>query len=392
MKKVVCLLLALCIIFSCTACCQRTTEKCTEVPEEKILMNWNRYLQICEAKYSAIQWAAEYLAEFAISPDLTTCRRAISAAESVGAILDKIEIPAFDITTQDIENALLCGIDISYLNMEFSSAAAGLNTSALTWQAIARDILTEGFWKYGIEYLEKTAQLQLAEAKINAEYLRLTTNYLLLSLGKTSFDAKMQTEYPTLFPQDTTFIDSIAQTENEVSCCLDELENLISSYSELSGIHTANNLIFEDALLRNDYSEIHNETIMWKEDCFLIPCPTWDSLPAVFSYSTRKNGEIEWTNMGADLSTYPDGLILQYDNISKTDFSLYLNILENTGITCTTFTGNLSDAEACQYIFSDGKNNFAVNWNNNTATLYITQRSAHFCPLWYKLYISENTD
>lgn len=386
MKKVLTIMLALSLIFSFSGCFART-EKAVLDCEEKITKNWLEYLAVNEAKYFAIIWGAEYINEFCKAPDITSYRRALAATEAVAATLCKLEIPEFTVTQQDINSAMQQGMDVSFLDIEFAALEADIAADITLWENIFRDVMTDGFWSYGTEYLEKQAQFQLDEAKNNIQYLCYTTNYLMLLLNKSSYFGNISERFPTLFKPDELFIDSFEDVEVKVSDCLDELESLISEQAEIAGIQTANSIVFEDAISSGDYSEVYSYALDWGSKASTVPLPQWDALPTVYSY--RRDGQMEnmaWTSVGEDLSEVPNGLILEYEGLSTAQVSEYVDSLLGMGF---EFTSSEESSDGVSGItHTDGTNGFTVQWEEGITTLCIDRENICFCPRWYSDYLT----
>lgn len=391
MKKSLSLFLIFVLIFSLIGCtnAKKTGEKAVlnAQAELKITENWNKYLEINEIRYSAVKWAAEYIEDFCESPDIISARRALAASEAAYATLSELEIPEFTITSDDIDKALASGVDVSFLEMEFSSLELDLAVASALWESISRNIIYEGYWSYGMEYLEKTAETQLEISEINTEYLRITTNYLMLLLGKDSFDENMVKTYPTIFGKNKPFITSLSEAEEAATDCLDNLEEASSSYSELTGIQTANQHILEEAVKSGDYSEIFEKALTWGEKIFVIPCPSWDAIPDVLSYRSSGDEKIIWTSVGDNLDDVPEGLLLKYENVSKKELKQYVSYLEKIYGYGISVTGNYDDSAPFKLIYADGKNEFAITWDNADVTMMITQDTTCFCPAWYINYL-----
>lgn len=386
MKKLLSIMLTFTVLLSLSGCFAKT-EKVILESEGKITENWLEYLAVNEAKYSAVLWGAEYIIEFCKDPDVAGYRQALSAAETVAATLAGIEIPEFTVSQEDISSAMEKGVDISFLELEFNSLETDITDNALLWNGVSRDLLTDGFWSYGTEYLEKHAQFQLDEARLIIRYLRYTTNYLMLLLGKTSYPDNISDSFPALFKSDEPFIDSLSDVESGVSDCLDELEALISNCSEISSIQSANAIILENAVSSGDFSKVYSLALDWGKNAFVIPLPQWDTLPAVYSYhQDRQTENVAWTSVGEDLSDVPNGLVLEYEGLTMTQVNEYIDSLSGVGFKFTLTEENVDGLQEITY--TDGITGFKVQRKDDIAILCIDRESICFCPRWYSDYLT----
>lgn len=388
MKKILSLCLCLILLFSFTACGEKQKETMDTETAQAICKDWSDYLALNEKLYSGLIWASEHILAFCEKPDVEALRRALAATEAISATLSELEVPTFPETQSNINKAMEQGIDVTFLELEYSSLENTIASLYSTWLALSRDITTEGFWSYGIEYLQKSADLQLRSAKKNAEYLRHTTNYLLVLFGKDSFEEIPTEDYPTIFPSAEGFITSSEKIEAKVTLCLDELQEILNEYSGLAAIQTANSAILNDALMLYNYDKIFSLALDFGKNGFALRQPPWDALPVFYTYHSVSDDGTKWTAAKDDLSTAPRGLIIEYENVSKAELKRYVDFLEASGFPAATINGNYEDNEPFEYFYVDGTNEFAVKWQDGIATIYITQSNIYICPLWYILYLT----
>lgn len=401
MKKIISLLMAAVLIFSFTACSivknpdpsDETIDVVKRVQfegKENILKSWNDFLIVNDKIFSTIRWAATYIKDYCENPDIDSYRRALSAAGAVSTIIRLIEIPDTYISDADFASAAKKGIDVSFINAEFSALKDSKNSYAELWESISRDVATESFWSYGVEYLEKTAEVQLRQAQSNIDYYRYTTNYILLMLGENSFIPDACNECPAILSNDTEFITDISVVEKEISASLDGIEACISEHAKVESIQKANIYMMNNAVTSEDYTEIYSNALTWGKDKNVIPLPSWGALPVFYSSKSDGSEKIQTISSGDDLTEVPPDILLQYKNTEKSEFIEYAEFLYSLGYTPTGSGGGSYDGnEPMNLIFSLGDSAFSIDWKDNRATIFIMSADVALVPIWYYVYLNK---
>ena len=348
--------------------------------------NWNEYLAVNEKKFSVIMWGGNYINQFLENPDITGFRRALAAAETIGATLKVLEVPNFTLSATDYDSALAVGVDLSFMDIEFSSLKDTFESDLTLWEGMVRSIMTDSYWSYGMEYLEKAIDVQRRQAQANIDYLRLTTNYLLLLYGENSFPAEMIDKYPTIIKETDNFIEDISTVQKKVSAVLDILEDVSGEYAEIESIQNANNSAMNQAVTSEDYSAIYAAALSWGKNTDIIPLPSWDSLPVIYTYSMDDSEQVQWTSNGDDLTNVPPSLLIQCEDVSKASFTEYAEMINTLATELLSSEGDYYYDASLQFVFNLGNTEFLLSWEDQIATLLIGSADAVFAPLWYLIY------
>lgn len=388
MRKILSFFLAMVLALSLVACgTNNNPAKNVEFDgKDEILKAWSEYLKVNEKELSSIRWGVTYIKTLCEKPDAANYRRALAAAEAVGATIKNIEVPDLKISDEAFAAAVKSGVDLSFIKTEFSGLETSLYSDAELWENLSRDISTESFWSYGTEYLENTADIQLRQAQVNSNNLRYTTNYILLMLGESSFIPDICKDCPTVFGQDNSFIKTTAEVEEKMSASLDELEECISDYAKIESIQNANLSVITKAVSTHDYSEVYSAALPWGKETDVIPMPNWSALPVFYSYTTDSSDEIHWTTVGDDLTNIPS-LYVTFDKTAKEDFVSYVEMLNSVGYELISGSGSYDGAEPMNLVFKKGNTEFSVDWDDNAATILIIDADVAVCPLWYFIYL-----
>lgn len=405
MKKLISLFMVAVFLFTFTACGAKkgtasknsitnsydeteTLKKVEFDGKDDILNTWSEYLKVNEKSFSAIKWGSAYIKEFCKNPDISGYRRALAASETVSATIKNIEVPDLNVSEADLTAATEKGIDLSFVNMEFSGIKNNLYASEKLWESLSRDIATEAFWSYGIEYLEKTADVQSRQAQAYIDNLRHTTNYLLLLLGENSFVSAVCKDCPVIFGKDNEFIKNTADVEEKISASLDNLEACVSEQAKIESIQNANIYVMSNAVTTGKYDEVYSAALAWGKNKNIIPLPSWESLPVFYSYKSENSEQIKWTSAGDDLADVPPSLLVEYIDTSKADFIEYAEFLYSLGYTTSSAEGSYDGTEPMNLVFSLGDTAFSIDWKNNRATILIISADVILAPLWYYVYIN----
>ena len=405
MKKIFCILISAALLFSFAGCGKQPapdenkTEKAvasdkaepenaniTDISAKNAFMeNWLKYLDFNEKKFSSIIWGAEYIKQFCKNPDVAGYRRAVSAAETVGATLKVLEAPVFSISENDYNTILEINHDLSFVEAEISAIKADTDSDLALWESLSHDILTEAFWSYGTEYLDKTADILLLQAEANTDYLRYTTNYLYLVLGYNKYPADVTKNYPTVFRSGNDFISDETEINKKSSASLDMLEKVNSDHSEIESIQKANISILSEAVSTGDYSKVESAALDWAKKSTLIPVPAFGTLPTVYTY--RKTADkSQWISAGENLSVVPAGLLLEYENVSKKSFTDYAELINSMGAKLMSSTGEYSGSSAFSVALKLDNTEISADWDNGYAAVLVTDPEAVIAPSWYISY------
>lgn len=366
-----------------------TVKKVEFEGRDEILKAWTKYLKVNEKKLSSVMWGTTYIKNFCKNPDVTGYRRALAAAETVAGTLKKIEIPKLSISDKAFSAAVKAGTDLSFINTDFAGLKNDIATDAALWESLSRDIVTESFWSYGTEYLEATADLESKQAQAYIEYLRYSTNYLLLTVGENSFISDVCGNCPTIFKSNDTFIKDTATIEKKISASLDKLESCVSDHANIKSIQNANIAVMKKAVTSGNYNKVYSVSLSWGKGKDVIPMPSWNALPCFYSYKLDSSDNIKWTSVGDNLTQVPPSLMAQFEGVKKADFISYIEMIYSLGFELASAEGSYDGNTPMQLIFQKGNIEVSMGWEDNYVTILIIDSQVVLCPLWYYIYINK---
>lgn len=366
-----------------------TVKKVEFEGRDEILKAWTKYLKVNEKKLSSVIWGTTYIKNFCKKPDVTGYRRAMAAAETVAGTLKKIEIPKLSVSNKAFSSAVKAGKDLSFINTDFAGLKNDIVSDAELWESLSRSIVTDSFWSYGTEYLEAAADLEAKQAQAYIEYLRYSTNYLLLTVGENSFISDVCGACPTIFKSTDKYIKDTATIEKKISASLDKLESCISDHANIKSIQNANNAVMKKAVTSGNYNKVYSVALSWGKGKDVIPMPSWDSLPCFYSYKLDSSDEVKWTSVGDNLTQVPPSLMAQFEGVKKADFISYIEMIYSLGFKLASAEGSYDGTTPMQLIFQKGNIEVSMGWEDNYVTILIIDAKVVLCPLWYYIYINE---
>lgn len=352
---------------------------------ERIEAVWSEYLKAAEIKCRSAEWATEHILSFCRERDVSSYRRAVAALESAAAALDGITLPELQFTEEETSAAMKYGVDVSYIGSRYSSLASEAKQSAAVFRNLLIYFFNNSLWEYGLEYIELAAEFNNSKAKLEIEELILSTNLVLLTVGRDSYGEALKKDCASLFTDATVFIDNIPETEFKIDACLDNYEKLTKKLSELESTILANDNILSDAIQTNDWSEFYSEAVTISDGINAVFLPETTADYTVASYFYKADTEtLQWTVAGDDLSEIPTGLVITYTDVTQQTFEQYIDTLEMTW--WEEYSSDTADGKS-QYMMTNGLNIICVSFKDGTLKILISDADTYICPTWYILYL-----
>ncbi|MBE6627000.1 MAG: hypothetical protein E7628_07465 [Ruminococcaceae bacterium] len=399
MKKLLVITLALMLLLS--GCNVAETPNTDQAPANEVTLDpdavssviseWEKIVAITDAKGEIELWALGYIQEFCNEPTVPKLQCALAAASAALDDLRKIETAECGLTAETLAVLAEDGVDMSFVPMNFSNLQTELDTDIAVWERIVRSLLTDSFWKYGIEYLSDWSAVRKATVELNCLYIAKMSNAVMLSLGESEENVTFKSwleRGTTVFSGEYEWNPDNDMLADEISDVLDLKEENIVDSAAVTGVLSANYAMFSDAYATGDWSEVYSVAVDYEEYFMPVPLPDWETengKMAVYSYryddATAKS---ELNVVGDDLTTVPDGFVMMYGGVTFEELSGYANLLDSLGFKYSedsTITEDSVELKYYNYCW------MTLQWKNDTVYFYLPETDTLLVPSWYILYM-----
>ncbi len=360
----------------------------------EVLAEWEKMIEAAELKGMIELWALDYIEAYCATPTVPNMQRALAACEAAVASLRMIQMEDCSLSSETLSALAEDGVDMSFVPIEYNSLKSSITTDVEVWQGILGSLLTDSFWKYGIEYLEGWSQVRRDTVELYNLFTVKMTNAVLLSLGEDESSdtySRWTESAVTLFDGSYTWNSDHQALAEEMSDILDKMEEKIVESSRVTSVLSANYAMFSEAGETDDWSAVYDVAVDFEDRFVPVALPDWgdgSSDVTLYSYRYDEVADVaEFTAVGDELTAVPDGFIYQCENISRDAFFEYVDYIGAMGLNYYP-GGSTIDEDSVSLMYLDVCL-MSLKWEGNTASIYFYDSLPLLTPSWYIFYMAQ---
>ena len=264
MKKRNALLSVVLLVIVLTSILAGCAEK-TDSPEfsgakDAFLEQWFGLLQANEQIYSGIFHTLESTADFSQNGNWENLLKARAAASAALVEIRRMELPAMELTQEQIRLLVDGGVEVNAAQREFE-ALEGVRsdrdaTALLLVSTLENDVFLTASTQEAIPAMTEFYQAYLA---LECRYLCQFTNYLLLQTDSADLWSGWQEQLPCMAACADVWYDDTDDVQNATDQLLDEMEALQSSMGSFLGVSEYTLEIVQEAVDSGDPETLRRE-------------------------------------------------------------------------------------------------------------------------------------
>ncbi|MBR6569391.1 MAG: hypothetical protein IKK75_02955 [Clostridia bacterium] len=361
---------------------------------DRILQDWLHYLQATERIYHALTETYGFVDEFCSQPDwdgLLKSRTALSAAQiQLGhAIPETLELTATD---EDYTRVVAHQLDIGFLQLEMESYPTSFSTARYILTNLNNKLYHQVFLQPDIDLLKEKAQLEAFDYEAQLRYLALATSYLQLVVDEQTAGALQQrlneltpviASFQAEYREDAMLIKAKRNVYQNAEFAVDETEQSVDMLERY--------IAREEGWFERYVSMFDSGDIEGLMD-LAVPLPgapaalpdhyLSDGSDELFYYFwAGEDGSTTSATAFEQITTVPDGCLLEYGGIPFEDFLYYAQNLASWQLDePLALYANANPAMAIARI--NGKR-VIFQWEDELFSIYMPDGVVLFAPEWY---------
>jgi len=351
-----------------------------------VLSDWFDYIYACEWLYGDILWAASYADQFLDNPTWDNLQIARTAVTTAERYIEKRGIDAPLMTADDYVKMLQDGYDVAVVEVSGESYEEFKQVVLSDCMILKSGLYDEVFWQETFDDFSNSVKIIKEYYIKQIEYLNITTEYLLLNLNDSAWTDKFHAFVEENCPNLTAYrVDSVKDMDTAyamVASVLDDVQKITDKLVLQVGESQAALYKMEDAILGGDMSILKDNAVDIADMPLMLPYPVWDIVDDS-KYYYYYNAEADKSHYPAEqetLSAKPDGLMAEYEKVSKEDFENYKTMLSRLGLDPSKESEADGEYKLTYYVGDVG---FMLTRNEDKVTLFVPDGNVEFVPLWY---------
>lgn len=366
--------LALCLFAGCAGASE---------PDEEAVMadNWEAYLSVNEQIHTAFQWAFSYAESYALENDWESLLKARAAASAALITLRQLEAPESTLTDEQYDALLAKGIEADVVLTELSAMPQFLQSKQDTLALLNYHLKQDIFLTPDAEMFADWVQSSIKIDDLDAQYVWLTTNYLLLQTKQDKLWDSWQKDFPGLAEDITQWQTTADELMVQADSLLDTMAEELVLYEGYAGTSEYALEIVKEAVATGDLTELAQNLNRMEGVPGYFPVPEW--LPDVtWLYVSGESGsdDLELIRTGDVIAKAPAACYIACPDISLRDARAYCEELKRWGLEPYETE---DDEGNYQMLVKQGDSQLLLKWDEAETVLYFTDPVGSLIPSLY---------
>ena len=363
-----------------------------ESANNRLYQDLVNYIDSCEGRMSAMNWAFEYVKAYTESGTWEDLVRARAAASSAYRYLDQIPMPQMT-TSPDESLALMdAGIEAEVVEEHYFSLIEDFDYDRVTYISLMSHLMDNAFLKDDFEFLKKW--LDVEEKSLDAEgiYLWYMYNYLTEQIypgiDGVSCVEQAKERWPFLslyFGEWETDGEKIGEL---VGAKLDEYQKLEKDAVVLTEEQEYSVDVLEQMIENNDLEAIKAQLLTIAGEPARFPAAYYvnaETARYYYAYVDQETFETRLVTCFDDLSVTPSSLMIRCDSVSVDEFVYYLLLLDKFGIYHQDTFGETDADIDYSGIAVSGESFLSITWDDEAIQFFFPEPAGSMVPELYIL-------
>lgn len=394
------IILSILLLLSCLTGC---TEKDSPLPQQqneqveqpafqqassKLLAELFELLQLNEEVYSNMLRIMEYTEAYGQSNSWDSLLKARASASAALVAMRQTELPALDLTEDEITILMDKGVEINAVQREFEALeswhASKDDTASLFCYTLEDDV----FMKASVEDAIP-AMVEFYRVYFILEYRHLCyfVNYMLIQMDSLDTWQLWIDQFPCMAACADVCYRETSELEAVTGLLLDEMEVLQTQMGSFLGTSEYTLEIIQEAVETGNLDVLQREINEMEDVPGYFPIPSW--LPEVVNLYLVTDPETQQKQLvsaGEEINTVPSACYISCGAVSLEDITAYGEYLAQWGI--KTY-GTWNEAkDTWQLLANSGSSTMMIEWAEGETMLYLTEPVGCLIPELY-LYAME---
>lgn len=393
--RALCMIVSALLLLSClTGCVEKapstppqTTEQTAQPDlhqaDSKLQAELLELLRTYEAIYSSVFRVLEYTKAYSQDNSWDSLLKARASAGAALVAIRQAELPALDLTEDEITALIDEGVEVSALQREFEALKdwrSGMDdTASLFCYTLEDDVFMNASVETAIPAMAEFYQEYFT---LEYRYLCCFANYMLLQLDAVDTWQLWTEQLPCMAAcadlcyQDATELVAVAGQ------VLDEMEALQAQMGSFMGISEYTLEVTQEAVETGKLDALRRELNEMEDVPGYFPIPDW--LPDVvklYFVTDPQAQEKHLVTAGEELSEVPSACYISCGAISLDDVTAYGEHLTQWGME-TYGTWN-EEKDTWQLLVNSGRSTMMISWEEDETLLYLTDPIGCLIPELY---------
>ena len=340
--------------------------------ETRMLNDLLGYIYQSELIYSNLQWVLDYFEKFERERNWETLQLARASLAIAKSDTAKHSLPALEMTIEDQKELMKHGIDVNFLadlDLHFTANKTSLiNTFKNLTNAIMYEVFLRDDWEICVQHLGNLRKITNCYMQYSANMADWVLTSISNSATTEKFNCLLERYCPQTYQRkNPSTLEDIEASTNKI---LDQIEILVMEETKILGAKK-NKLNFMKYAIEKGNLELITTKISDMPPVILSP--KWFDFNDVYYF-----WEQETPKPRTKLERVPDSCLIIINDIGFDMVKTYQKDLEAKGLSCV---GSKEDNKKFTILYEIGKSEFAIIWENEKVTIFMTKNPICFVPI-----------
>lgn len=359
---------------------------CAKEPDENttaLLENWENFLAYHEQILGDMLWAYDCVEAFSRDNEWDSLLKAQAASSAALLSLRQRELPECTLTQEQGVALMNDGIEADTVLTEYEALGSTVQTKQDTMTLLTYLLTDDVFLTESVEMIDAWLESGRTYVDLEARYLWLATNYLLLQAEQEPLWEQWQTQFPVL----AASAEPWRKDTEEIMRCTDQVldsmgQELINSAGYV-GTSEYTLEIVREAVETGDVSTLAREIHTISGVPGYFPVPAW--LPDVLNcylVTDAQTQEKRLVQAGEELSQIPSACYILCTGIALEEVEAYEERMASVWGLDTY--GQWEEAEQTyQVLITSGSSQMMIEWTQEETILFLTEPVGCLIPELY---------
>lgn len=344
---------------------------------EGAVIEWIKYLDKRSETVTGYLWALPYITEFCKNPTAEGYSYALSASSALNKrlcdLLDSFSF-SFEEITGDDEGLF------AIINEKTASAKADTEGEREFISSLLSDFLTDAFFTEGRQYILKAAEMKNEEILLEAVYLRVLTNFILVSSGYKEYPSAVIECSNGIIDVGTPFMKELDEILSSADICFDKREEQAEKKEDVKKAEDLKNGVLSSLA----FSSLKDVIPGWGKALTAVPLMGNKAFEiTAYHYPEGETDNVCFIRIGDDIKS----LILDYSvsisGVTKEEYTDYISLFVTLGGKYSVEEGSFSREGDMLCLVKYGEDILQVYFEEGKCTVYMDTEKSFICKIPY---------
>ncbi|MDE7000276.1 MAG: hypothetical protein K2P73_08260 [Lachnospiraceae bacterium] len=365
---------------------EESDESDIEQAVQHLLTVWSDHLDILEKMYASELWALDYVEAYLESGDWKDLVRARTACIASARYLSELSMTEDDLSEEEYLVLAERGIDTGYQSVEFASVPVFVDEA----HNVIRNQLLVGlecdiYLENAIEALRERISAEKDSISVMSQYICITTNYLLVTLGDDAVSepywSALREHYPVLASRQVQWSANESELEAAADACMDRYEDIVCRQADLVSGAEAELFHMTQIVEEENLEALAASAHSMVNVPDLLPYPEWydPHTSGYLSVLIGEDGSVTYPESGDDLGDGQYGVYMQAEGVTEEQAAAYIDIARRYVLDAWK-----AEDSGSWYIRMPDYD-VKIDCEGEMATIFFNGEDVTFAPVWYLL-------